>query len=180
MTTLEIISVNIWNILFALANLLILFLVIKKFLFGKVEKVIEDRKNSIEDDYTAARVARENAGELEKSYKEKLDSADREAEKIIKRSEERADRSYDKIVGDAKDRASRIIEAAELQAAYEKEKAALEIKEEIAEVSVEIAKRLLEKELTEKDHNRLFEDALSEMATSDGVSGTEDGGGTDK
>lgn len=163
MTNLEIISVNLWNIIISLCNLLILFLIIKIFLFKRVEKVLADRHNAIELEYSNASAALADAQAKQNEWQEKLDSADAEAERRVKMGEERAGRSYDRIIGEADERAARIIENAELQAKAEKEKAAAEIKDDIAEVSVEIARKLLEKELSAQEHRRLIDDALKEM-----------------
>ena len=57
MQNLEIISVNIWNILISLANLVILFLILKHFLFKPVKKVMDERAKSIQDGYDNAEKA---------------------------------------------------------------------------------------------------------------------------
>ena len=59
--TLDIISVNIWQILISLINLLIMYLILKKFLFGPVQKIIATRKQQVEDIYTEAQEKRESA-----------------------------------------------------------------------------------------------------------------------
>ena len=79
MQNLEIISVNIWNILISLANLVILFLILKHFLFKPVKKVMDERAKSIQDGYDNAEKAQEEAEENKKAWQKKLDDADKSA-----------------------------------------------------------------------------------------------------
>ena len=61
--SLPVISVNIWSIVVSLANLLILTWVIRKFLFKRVQKVLDDRRAAIDEDYARAKTAQEEAEE---------------------------------------------------------------------------------------------------------------------
>ena len=62
--SMEVISVNIWLILISLCNLLILFLILKKFLFKPVTKTLDERKKAIDADYAAAAEANSAAALL--------------------------------------------------------------------------------------------------------------------
>ena len=63
MQSLDVISVNIWQILISLANLLILFLMFKKFLFKPVNNMLEKRQSEIDAQYEAAEEAKRSAQE---------------------------------------------------------------------------------------------------------------------
>jgi F-type H+-transporting ATPase subunit b len=54
MQDLDIISVNIWHIVISLANLVILFLILKKLLFKPVKKIVDKRQKEIESEYKKA------------------------------------------------------------------------------------------------------------------------------
>ena len=84
MQTLDVISVNLWQMAVSLLNLILLFLIIKYFLYNPVKKMLANRQNSIESDYTAAREAKEQAESDKKAYEEKLSAAKAEAEGMIK------------------------------------------------------------------------------------------------
>ena len=68
MQFLDIISVNIWDILISLINLLILFLVFKHFLFKPVQKMLDQRKQQVEDIYAAADESRTAAEDMKQQY----------------------------------------------------------------------------------------------------------------
>ena len=68
MQSLDVISVNIWQILISLCNLVILFLILKKFLFKPVQKVTQTRRAELDDIYSEAKAAQTRAGELQTSF----------------------------------------------------------------------------------------------------------------
>lgn len=82
--TLDIISVNIWQILISLVNLLIMYLILKKFLFGPVQKIIQTRKQQVEDIYTEAQEKLGSAETMRSQYEEKLATARDEADSIVR------------------------------------------------------------------------------------------------
>ena len=79
MGNMEVISVNLWQILVSLANLLILFLLFKKFLFKPVQSVLDKRRAAIESDFAAANAAKQAALASRAEYEEKLVEAFRRA-----------------------------------------------------------------------------------------------------
>ena len=81
---LELISLNIWHIIATIANLLILTLILKKFLFKPVQNVLAQRKKEVETLYTGAEEAKAQAESDKKLYSEKLRGAKEEADSIIK------------------------------------------------------------------------------------------------
>ena len=68
MQYLDVISVNIWNVVISLCNLLLLTWIVKKFLFKRVQKVLAQRREAIDADYAQAQTAREQAEEDRLNY----------------------------------------------------------------------------------------------------------------
>ena len=98
MQSLDVISVNLWQILISIANLIILFFLIKKFLFKPVKKMLANRQADLDKLYRAADEAKEKAEESENYWKEKLDSADAEAEAIMQKATDSAKWRSEKIL----------------------------------------------------------------------------------
>ena len=163
MQTLEIISVNLWQILISLANLLLIFLILKKFLWKPVKKVMEQRQAMVDKQFADAAAAEEQAERDKAQWAEKLAGADDEAKSRIAAADETAHRHGDRIVADAKDKAAGIIRQAEAEAELERQKATASIKEEIASVSAELAEKLLEREVNSDDHAKMIEAFLNEV-----------------
>jgi len=161
MQTLDIISVNLWNILISLANLWVLFLIIKKFLYKPVKKMLDGRKETLDAQYRRADEAEQSALLHKKEYEEKLQGAKEEADEIIQSAVLAAkDREKD-ILTDAKEEADRIIRRAEESADLEIKKAEDSIKHEIVEVSTKLSEKLLGREITPEDHSALIDDFIN-------------------
>ena len=163
MQTLEIISVNLWQILISLANLFIIFLILKKFLWKPVKKMMEQRQAMVDKQFADAAAAQAQADANQAQWAEKLAGADDEANSRIAAADETARRHGDRIVAEAKDKAAGILRQAESEAQLERQKATASIKGEIASVSAELAEKLLEREVNPADHTRLIESFLDEV-----------------
>ena len=163
MQTLDVISINIWQILISLANLTILFLLVKKFLYKPVKKVLKQRQDEINLHYDAATQAEDEALKSKQQYEEALSGAKDEADSIIKTAAEKAQRRSDTITAEAQEKANRILRQAEQDAALEREKAADSIKKEIVEVSSALSKKLIERDINIDDHKALIDSFIEEI-----------------
>lgn len=163
MGNMEVISVNLWQILVSLANLLILFLVLKKFLYKPVMGVLEARRAKIEGDYAAADEAKRAALESKTEYEEKLSHAEEDANAMRKAASDDAKRHGDKLVAEAREKADGIIAAAEAELELDKKKARAEMKREIADVSVKLAEKIIEREIDADTHRELIDSFTEQL-----------------
>ncbi len=163
MQTLEIISVNLWQILISVANLLLIFLILKKFLFKPIKKVMDQRQAMVDDQFAAAAEAEEKANQDKAEWEARLATADDEAAARIAAADETARRHGERVVADAKDKAQGILRQAEAEAALERQKAEAGIKQEIASVGALLAEKMLEREIKPEDHRTMIESFLDEM-----------------
>lgn len=157
MQSLDVISVNIWQMLVSLANLVLLFLLIKKFLYKRVKNMLETRQKSIQSDYDAAKEAKEQALADRKTYEEKLLTAKAEADKVIKSAVDVANEREKEIIDEAKTKADGIIRQAQNDAVLERKKAEESIKREIVEVSSLLTEKMLEREVSMDDHKKFID-----------------------
>ena len=105
MQSLDVISVNFWQIVISLANLTILFLILKKLLFKPVQNVLEQRQKTLDTKYEAAEKSVAEAEETKKAWEEKLRSAEEKADSIIKEASEDAKNHSNRIVAEARSNA---------------------------------------------------------------------------
>ena len=163
MQNLDIISVNLWQILISLANLTILFLVIKKFLYKPVIKMLDARRAEIDKDYSDAAEAKKNAEAKDAELTTRLNNAKVEAEGIVKEAADSAKIRGDKIVEDARNTADGIIRQAQLDAELERKRVNETIKEQIVDVSTALAQKMLEREINADDHKALIDDFIDKI-----------------
>lgn len=163
MQSLEVISINIWNILISLANLCILYCLFKKFLYKPVKATMNARQEAIDAQYRAADEAEKTAQADRAMYAEKLAGAQAEADSVIHQATVTAGRHGDRIVADARDKAEAIVRQAQTEAEMEKRKAQATIRREITDVSAALTEKLIGRELKEADHRELIDSFLQEI-----------------
>lgn len=167
MQSLEVISINLWQILISLANLVILFLIIKKFLFKPVKKVLADRQSVMESQYSAAEQARGEALADREAWENKMHSADAEADAIMQAAAAKAQMRGEKIVSDAREKADGIMRQAKTEAELEKKRAEEDIKQKIVDVSAALAEKMLEREINTEDHREMIDSFIEGLGDDD-------------
>lgn len=161
------IGVNFWTALFVLLNTTVLFLVLKKFLFVPVMNMIKSRQDEIDTMYLEADNAKNEALALEAEYKEKLSQATVTGERMVKEAMERGQSREEEIIRQANADASAIMAKASADIALEKKKALNDAKDEISDIAMAIAEKVVGRELNGADHADLvngFIDRLGERA----------------
>ena len=156
MKYLEFFTIDVWTMIFTWINMAILFTVVKKLLFKPVMKILDRRDAEIRKIYDEANQANEKAVNLEKEYSEKMAQAREEAGEIIKQATLSAQRREQEIISDAQEKATIMTKRAEAEIAQERKKAYQEIKNEISDISVAIAGKMVQREITAKDHEALI------------------------
>ena len=157
------VGVNFWTMLFAWINLLILYLLFKKFLFGPIKKMIDDRQKEVDDIYSDAETARESASELKAEYEEKMSRAAEESEEILKAAHRRAQLKEEEILKEENAEATRVLERAEEQIELEKKRALNDVKDQVSSMAIGIASAVIERDVSEDEHRELIDDFISNI-----------------
>ena len=159
----EFLNINFFTALFTLVNTVVLFLVLKKFLFKPVMKMIQDRQKEIEDMYADADCAQANAKAMEAEYKQKLSVASETGERIVKEAVARGQAREEDIIRQANAEASAILDKASADIALEKKKAINDAKDEISDMAMAIAEKVVGRELNARDHAKLVDSFIDEL-----------------
>ena len=167
MPTLDVVSVNLWQILISLANLIIIFLIVKKFLYKPVKKMLEDRKSAIENEYSEIAAAKAQAEQDKLEYSQKIQGAKAEADAIVKNAVTIAEQREKDIISRAKDEADIIRRQAKEDADLEYKKAEEGIKREIVEVSSVLTEKMLEREVSMEDHKNFIDSFIESIGDED-------------
>ena len=160
---LSFLSIDIGTIFFTLCNLLILVWVFKRFLFDKVHKILDQRQLEVSQTYEKADEALENAKKLETEYTGLMENAREESAEMVKAATKKAQAHSDQIIADAKNEAAAIKVRAEDDIEREKKRAQNELRGEISELAVLVAEKVVEKEISEADHERFINDFIENV-----------------
>ena len=156
-------GVNPWTALFILLNTLIIFFVARKYLFGPVMDIIKQRQQEIDGMYEAAGRAKEQATAMESEYREKLAGAAQTSEQLVKEAVIRGQSREEEIIRQANAEASAILSKAAADIAMEKKKAINDAKDEISEMALAIAEKVVGRELTSADQADLVDAFIKEL-----------------
>ena len=150
-------GVNPWTALFVLLNTLTIYFVAKKFLFAPVMNIIESRQKEIDGLYESAGNARAEAEALRDAYQEKINDAKAASEKIVKEAVARGQAREEEILRQANADAAAIMDKASADIAMEKKKAINDAKDEISEMAMAIAGKVVGRQLTDADQSNLVD-----------------------
>ena len=159
------VGVNPWTALFTFCNMLITFAVLKKFLFKPVKKMIDDRQQEIDTMYADAYAAKQKAADLEKEYADHLQSIKDERDAMLREATARAQKREEEIVNEANQKAAEIKARAEENIERDKQRAVNDIKDEISDIVIMAASKVVEKEISAKDNEAIIADFLQNVGT---------------
>ena len=167
MGNLDLISVNVPHMIITICNLLILFFVVKKFLFKPVQRILAERQSQVDKLYADAEHALEEADKEKTAYSEKLQNAEAEADAILQTAAKTAERNSDIVMAEASEKANAMLQKAEADIAQERKKAVNEIKNEISDLSVSIAGKVIGREINAEDHQALIDGFIDTLDETD-------------
>ena len=156
----DIISVNLWDILISFANLLIMYLILKRVLFKPVQKMFETRINQVDSIYAEASESREQAVSMKQEYEAKMASARAEADGLVRSAVQTAQKRSDAIVAEASSQASHLKQKAEEEIAKEKRQMLQDVRGEISDIAVSIASKVVEREISAQDHQDFVDEFI--------------------
>ena len=134
-----------WNLLFTVINLLLLFVLMKIFLFKPVQKIIAARQAEADKQFDEAAAKQAEADGLKAQYAKSIASVEEEKSKAMQETMKKADAEYQRIVGDAESKAKQIKEDAAVEAENQKTQILKKAEKEIADMVVDAAVKVVGK-----------------------------------
>jgi F-type H+-transporting ATPase subunit b len=155
-------SFNGGDILFQLAMFIILLALLKKYAWGPLMGIMKERENHVNSEIDAAEKSRTEANKILEEQRALLKQARQEAHELIENAKKQGDVQREEIIVAARAESERIKESAKLEIETQKEKAVTAIREQVASLSVLIASKVIEKELTAQDQEKLINEYIQE------------------
>ncbi len=157
------ITLDGWTFLAQICNLMIQLFIFKKFLLKPIKQVIADRKAKADSEIADAQKLRTEAEAMKAEYEQNLQNARTEANQIVTAAQKTATARSEEIVGEARAQAAALKQKAEADIAQERKKAVNEVKDEIGGIAMEIASKVVEREISEKDHKDLIDEFIKNV-----------------
>ncbi len=149
--------------LFAWANLLIVYLFLRKLLFNPLKNMIDSRQKEIDDMYSDAESSKAKASELLTEYEGKLSAAGEECEELLRNATRKAQLREEEIIRDANEQAARTVRRAAEEVEMEKKRAINEVKDEVADMALQIAGAVIERDISKGDHEAFIDDFIKNI-----------------
>jgi F-type H+-transporting ATPase subunit b len=141
----------------------ITFYVLRRFAFGPVQRIIDERRQRIRESLDEADRARDEARRLLEEHRKLMNEARGQAEEILVEARRVADSQRDRLREELESERQRRLEDTRRQVEAETRRALEQIRTEVAELTVIATTRVAGKVLTDKDHRRLIDDAIKEL-----------------
>lgn len=159
----DLVTIVPWTFIAQILNLFIQMLLIKKFLFKPVRNILQKRQEKADADIREANAAKEEAAQMKADYEKNITKAKQKASDILTTAQKNASEQSEAIIREASEQAVAMKAKAEADIAQERRKAVNEIKDEIGGMAMEIAGKVIEREINEKDHARLIDEFIENV-----------------
>ena len=158
---------DIVNFVCVVVNLLVLYVLMKKFVFGRVTRIIDARQALLEEKNASVAKAQEEADRLKKEYQKSLENANETSVQIVKEAKSRARAEYNKIMARAAADAEAMKAGAEKAIATEREKQMDELHVQIMDLAVEAAGRIMAEKSSPETDKALYDAFIKEAGDVD-------------
>jgi F-type H+-transporting ATPase subunit b len=158
-------EINLSELIWSVVNFCVLLLILSKFLYKPVMGMLDSRSKEVADSLAKAENARLELETLRLEQSKELEKVRAEAQAVIASASKLAEDARTQIVADAQTEAAKLIEKSQAQIKEEKERAIAQIRGEMATLAIAAASKLIEKNLSGQDQEKLVEDFLSEVAS---------------
>ena len=155
------------NFVCVVINLLVLYVLMKKFVFGRVTKIIDARQAMIEEKNAAAAKTQEEAESLKKEYEKSLENANETSVQIVREAKDKARAEYNKILARAAVDAEAMKAGAQKAIATEREKQMDELHVQIMDLAAEAAGKIMADKASQETDKAIYDAFLNEAGDVD-------------
>lgn len=159
----SLVSVEPFTLIVTIGNLFLQLYLIKRFLLDKVLAVLDQRRELADRQLQEAQQTNQEAQQLRQSYESHMDQAKQEAGQIIHTAQKAAQTRSEEILAQAREQAAQIKEKAALDIAQAKKKALNDAKDEVSDLAMAIAGKVVGRELSQPDRERLVDDFIRDL-----------------
>ena len=156
------------NLLYTVVNILVLFLLLRKFLYKPVMNIIAQRQKQVDDALAAAETSKKEAATALNTAQDKLRNVDAEAAARRTAYEEQAEKEKQQLLADAQKQADAIVAEGKRNAEAERQHKLREADAQTTALARTLCEKLLERNLTQQDDARLLDDLLQKAGAENG------------
>ena len=162
----SLVAVEPATLIITICNLFIQMFIVKKFLLDKVLAVLDARRKAADEQIVEAQAARDEAMAIKETYEENMRQAKATANELLNNAQKTANARSEEMLAQAQAQVIQLKEKAAADIAQEKKKALNEVKDTISGLAMEIASKVVEREINDKDHQALVDEFIEKIGES--------------
>lgn len=155
-------QLDVSTLLFTIINLVVFYLLLKKFLIKPVTNIMEKRERMIAEGLNNASTAQEEAARMKQEYTAALAGAREESVKIVEKAQVQAKAEYDRIVAEADEKAEDMLDSAKSNIQLEQEQTKKALQSEIAGLAMAAAAKIVSEKTENQGNQRIYNQFLEE------------------
>ena len=159
----SLVTVNPVTLIAQICNLFLQLFLVKVFFLDKIKAILDARREAADKEITDAQAAKEEAMVIKATYEQNMLESKAKAEKILLNAQQTAAHRGEQIINDAQKTAVAMKQKAEAEIAQEKKRALNDAKNEISEIAMAIAGKVVGRELTAEDHAKMVDSFIDEL-----------------
>ena len=159
----SLVTVNPVTLIAQICNLFLQMFLVKVFFLDKIKAILDARREAADKEITDAKTAKEEAMVIKATYEQNMLESKAKAEKILQNAQQNAAVRGEQIISDAQKTAVAMKQKAEAEIAQEKKRALNDTKNEISEIAMAIASKVVGRELTADDHAKMVDSFIDEL-----------------
>ena len=159
----SLVTVNPVTLIAQICNLFLQMFLVKVFFLDKIKAILDARREAADKEITDAKAAKEEAMVIKATYEQNMLESKAKAEKILQTAQQNAAQRGEQIIGDAQKTAVAMKQKAEAEIAQEKKRVLNDAKNEISEIAMAIATKVVGRELTAADHAKMVDSFIDEL-----------------
>ena len=159
----SLVTVNPVTLIALICNLFLQMFLVKVFFLDKIKAILDARREAADKEITDAKTAKEEAMVIKAAYEQNMLESKAKAEKILQNAQQSAAQRGEQIIIEAQKTAVAMKQKAEAEIAQEKKRALNDAKDEISEIAMAIASKVVGRELTAADHAKMVDSFIDEL-----------------
>ena len=159
----SLVTVNPVTLIAQICNLFLQMFLVKVFFLDKIKAILDARREAADKEITDAKTAKEEAMAIKATYEQNMLESKAKAEKILQNAQQNAAVRGEQIISDAQKTVVAMKQKAEAEIAQEKKRALNDAKDEISEIAMAIASKVVGRELTAADHAKMVDSFIDEL-----------------
>ena len=159
----SLVTVNPVTLIAQIANLFIQLLIVKIFFLDKIKAILDQRREAADKEITDAKAAHAEAAQIKATYEQNMKDAKVKADDILMNAQKTATMRSEEIISQAQQAAAQIKSKASDDIEMEKKKAINDAKNEISDLALAIAGKVVERELNSADQSDMIDRFIDEL-----------------